>query len=534
VRSPKSTLVGSAAVVGLLLAGYGLGTMSGTGSLSGMTASTTTDGPQAVDENGVPIGASVPAGQDAGVGGNGDASPGSCSGALGAAEVQEVAVPEGAVCSLDGTKVHGDVTVGSGAVLVARNASVGGDVEAEGALRVDLTGRSTVVGNLQLQRGGSSLVETSQIDGDLKWEEQGGLLVVRSSTISGNVQADGNSGGVFILDNRIEGDLECEENGPSAAGGNNTVLGGAEDCPLTDATAAPEAAQAPEAPAAPEVSSAPTGPALPAGSPPPSASVEPDVPTPPVRGGDPLAFTISSFNVLGSSHTGGSGKRPGMSSGPVRANGAAELVARHGADVVGFQELQADQLAVLRRQTDMDFFPGDRLKRRDSENSIGWRRDRWKPVQLRTVDIPYFDGHDRAMPYVRLRSLQTGRELWFANFHNPADTHRYHHQQRYRVQATSLEATLVNRLVQETGLPVLVTGDMNERGDYYCRITANAPLVAARGGTNAHGCQPGRSRAIDWILGTRDVTFGDYVEDRSDLVRTTTDHPVVAARVHVG
>jgi cytoskeletal protein CcmA (bactofilin family) len=437
-------------------------------------------------------------------------------------QVSEVVVPEGATCSLDGTKVLGNVTVEAGSVLIARAVSVGGDVEAEEAVQVDLTGRSTVVGNVQVQRGGSSLIEETSIDGDLKWEEQSGPLVVRSSTMSGNLQADGNSGGVLILDNRVEGDLDCEENGPPPVGGGNEVLGGAEDCQLGEATPPPAApSTAGDAQVPSTVAPRTLQPATPRAAPPPSGS-------------GPLAFTVSSFNVLGSSHTRGTGKRPGMSSGPVRAGRAADLIRRHDAEVVGFQELQGDQLDVLRRSTGMRFFPGDGLLRRDSENSIGWRPDRWDPVERHTEHIPYFDGHLRAMPYVRLRNLETGQELWFANFHNPADTHRYHHQQSHRERATGIEARLVNRLVEQTGLPVIVTGDMNERADFYCRITASAPLVAARGGHGSPGCRPGRPRAVDWILGTPDIRFTEYLEDRSQLVRVTTDHPVISARVSVG
>jgi hypothetical protein len=137
------------------------------------------------------------------------------------------------------------------------------------------------------------------------------------------------------------------------------------------------------------------------------------------------------------------------------------------------------------------------------------------------------------MPVVRLRSLSTGIEAWFANFHNPAETARFHHQQGYRTRATSIEAALANRLITRTRLPVFITGDMNERGSYYCRLTAKAPMVAARGGSHSGRCLPGRPRAVDWIFGSQGVDFTGYDEDRSHLVDITTDHPVVTARVHL-
>ena len=136
-----------------------------------------------------------------------------------------------------------------------------------------------------------------------------------------------------------------------------------------------------------------------------------------------LDFTLSSFNVLGASHTSGNGKRPGMASGRVRAGRAADLVHRHGSDVVGLpgaagrparRDAAADGDGLLARLRDAA--PATR------ENSIGWRRDKFVAVEKRIVNIPYFNGSPRAMPYVKLRSLDTGLEAWFANFHNPADT----------------------------------------------------------------------------------------------------------------
>ena len=265
----------------------------------------------------------------------------------------------------------------------------------------------------------------------------------------------------------------------------------------------------------------------------PKPRAKPKKPDPTPEPPPVLDFVISSFNVLGSSHTSGAGKRPGMASGKTRAARAAALIRRHGSDVVGFQELQGDQLAVMQRRTGMDFHPGFSMRRRDTENSIGWRRDTWVAVEKHTVNIPYFNGSGRAMPYVRLRNLDTGLEAWFANFHNPADTYRFHRQQRWRDRATSIEVSLANRLIESTGLPVFITGDMNERDRYFCRMTSGAPMVAARGGSNNGACRPDNPRAVDWIFGSQGVTFTGYFEDRSRLVDSTTDHPVIVARARI-
>ena len=76
---------------------------------------------------------------------------------------------------------------------------------------------------------------------------------------------------------------------------------------------------------------------------------------------------------------------------------------------------------------------------------------------------------------------------------------------------------------------------MNERAEYFCAMTGDAPMVAARGGSHDGGCQANRPRAVDWIFGSQDdhVTFSGYFEDRSQLVDITTDHPVVVSQVRI-
>jgi hypothetical protein len=301
--------------------------------------------------------------------------------------------------------------------------------------------------------------------------------------------------------------------------------------PAGAASATPSATHAPGGRTSPSRRAAPT----PAAKPTAAATRKARLPLRPVTlptiPPPTLDFVISTFNVLGASHTSAAGKDPGRASGPVRAVRAAELIRRHGADVVGFQELQRSQLITLQRHTDMDFYPG--LTFGDSENSIGWRRDRFTAVEKHTVRIPYFNGGPRSMPFVKLRSRSTGLEAWFANFHNPAETARYHHQQVYRDDATRIEIALANQLITRTGLPVFVTGDMNERASYFCRFTAGTPMVAARGGSNNGRCLAGHPRAVDWIFGSQGVDFLGYVEDRSHLVDITTDHPVVVAKVRI-
>ncbi len=242
-------------------------------------------------------------------------------------------------------------------------------------------------------------------------------------------------------------------------------------------------------------------------------------------------YTVSSFNVLGASHT-----PPGSSraSGTTRIVWANQLLDRHHVDVAGFQELQAVQATKFLSITagKWALYPGLEISR-GTENSIGWRTDVFDLVDSATVRIPYFNGNPRPMPVVLLREKSSGLMAYFANFHNPADTATYRNQGKWRVEATRIEAALQNQL-RPLGIPRFMTGDMNERDAYFCRITKAAPVKAARGGYWRNNvCYANKPRAVDWIFGSPALKFSHYLEDRGPLVDKTTDHPVLVSDVTV-
>lgn len=242
-------------------------------------------------------------------------------------------------------------------------------------------------------------------------------------------------------------------------------------------------------------------------------------------------FVISSFNVLGSSHTAGQG---GLGPGPARMRQAVNLLAHHGVDVVGFQELQGDQYRELQRVAGgtYDVYPGTAAGPLGIENSLAWRTSEWTLQQAATIAIPYFDGNRRPMPYVLLKHNESGRFAWFANFHNPATNPKRGNNDRWRAIATTIEIELAQRLRAETGYPVFITGDMNEREEYFCRLTGGAAMIAANGGSNIGGAcnPPPYPMPVDWIFGSDMVTFAGYYRDESPYVRRTTDHPMIVAQ----
>ncbi len=208
-----------------------------------------------------------------------------------------------------------------------------------------------------------------------------------------------------------------------------------------------------------------------------------------------------------------------------------DLLKNHGVDVVGFQELQPEQFDKFNELTGArwNLYPGDSLERIAMHNSIAWRTRRWELVKASWIEIPYFKGELVKMPVVKLRHRKTGRLVYFANFHNPADS--YGNAQKWRDKARRIQIALAKRKFDE-GVPLIITGDMNEREKYFCNMVGKAPMRAAQGGKNPKGkpCDTPSPIGIDWIFGSRYINFTQYKKHESKLVRKTTDHPFVVTR----
>jgi endonuclease/exonuclease/phosphatase family metal-dependent hydrolase len=243
---------------------------------------------------------------------------------------------------------------------------------------------------------------------------------------------------------------------------------------------------------------------------------------------------LASYNVLGHSHTTPRGTRPSWAAGTTRIRWVIQLLRRHRVDVVGLQELQDPQWRVLRRHArEYRVFPGAGGNR-DTDNAIAWRAAQWRLVRAGTVPIPYFHGRIKRMPVLLLRHRPSGRQAWFANFHNPASLPWLGSQRRWRQQALRRQAELVRRLHRNHPYPVFVTGDMNDHRDYYCPFTRATGATAAAGGATTHTrCTPPRRAGIDWIFGSPGVRFHDYTTVTGPLARKTSDHPLIHAHARL-
>jgi endonuclease/exonuclease/phosphatase family metal-dependent hydrolase len=242
----------------------------------------------------------------------------------------------------------------------------------------------------------------------------------------------------------------------------------------------------------------------------------------------PMVFRVASFNVLGDSHTGPGGNKVGFPDGSARMDMAIATLRNNGVDVVGFQEFEQSQFAMFSaRAGEYSLYPGMALGNKSVRFNIAWRSSMWRMVDAHTLSIPYAGGSRIEMPVVLLESTTNGRRAWFANFHNPADTPSLGNNGRWRAEAASIEISHLSSLHAQDGLPVIVTGDFNERSEIFCRFTAGGVFSAAAGGSSGAGCAPPPSMQVDWIFGSSGVAFDGY--SVTDTGRAS-DHAMVHAQ----
>jgi hypothetical protein len=152
-----------------------------------------------------------------------------CRGRIGVRTVDNLRVPSGATCTLEGTTVKGTAKVERGATLYARNVRVIGNIQAENAQRVNVVAGSRVGGNIQVVQGRAGVIRNTVVNADILFDDQSGAIRVRRNNVGGNIQAFQNTGGVTIRGNTADGNLQCKENSPRPTGGNNTIHGNKED-----------------------------------------------------------------------------------------------------------------------------------------------------------------------------------------------------------------------------------------------------------------------------------------------------------------
>jgi hypothetical protein len=233
-------------------------------------------------------------------------------------------------------------------------------------------------------------------------------------------------------------------------------------------------------------------------------------------------FRLVDFNALAASMNNPGRRNANWPKYPARTSGLWSMMQAHDADIGTFQEFQVPQQSTLRALMGDEYgmYPtgSDRLMPR----AIVWRTDRFELVSAETLFNAWFSGSTRHTPRVLLRDKRTGLEFYVATYHNPPDTQG--NQARWRHGAMNSQVASTRELIDSTGKPVIITGDMNDRGPVWSAWSSIPGFSAVSGPVN---------HLVDWILGSGEVTFSDYVIDGSSRSRRISDHDMLVTDVHI-
>ena len=222
---------------------------------------------------------------------------------------------------------------------------------------------------------------------------------------------------------------------------------------------------------------------------------------------------VGTFNITGSIHTrGGDGRRTAR---------IAQQLRQRKVGLVGLQEVQPDQLRVLRnRMSRYRFSPGMELKDQGFQLQVAWKRKHFDLLHRGYIKTPFNDSRRRT-PWVRLRHEATGRRISVIDVHNPS-----REQEGNRDVSTRQEIDLFQRL-RDKGA-VLLVGDANEKAEWFCRVTGATDARAANGGSHGkRGCRPPEPTSIDWLMGGGRFAWRGY--DRDEV--GTSGHAIHTARL---
>jgi hypothetical protein len=137
--------------------------------------------------------------------------------------LDSVIVPDNASCTLIGSTMNGTVQLGNNARLIAQDLNITGNLIADGAAELSISGASRVGGSVQLNGGAGASISGVNIGGSLQIDAMPGAVTASGNQIGGNVQAIANRGGVTLSNNTMAGVLQCLGNQPAPTGGGNVA-----------------------------------------------------------------------------------------------------------------------------------------------------------------------------------------------------------------------------------------------------------------------------------------------------------------------
>lgn len=180
---------------------------------------------------------------------------------------------------------------------------------------------------------------------------------------------------------------------------------------------------------------------------------------------------LATLNVRGSSHA---------PHGPERVRQLTGLIQLNNLDVVGLQELQANQRQALVDQLSGQYsiYPDRPHNVHHSvENSIIWNQARLTKLDAGiSTGYHYFNGSPLNIPWVKLKDNYSGTVFVVQNTHDPADGR---HGQNARWRSANARQHLADAEVWlKQNLPVFLTGDFNSTYDIrYGGPTSDSYLI---------------------------------------------------------
>jgi hypothetical protein len=145
-----------------------------------------------------------------------------CRGTLGQVSLDNLRVPQGATCKLNGTRLNGTVMVQRGATLLATGIRVTGNIQGDNARRI-VVRRSRVGGSVQVKQGGGATIAGTRVTHDVQLDANRRFLRLHRNRVGGSIQVIGNSGGASLIRNVVNGNIDCKENRPAPTGRGNVA-----------------------------------------------------------------------------------------------------------------------------------------------------------------------------------------------------------------------------------------------------------------------------------------------------------------------
>ena len=128
-----------------------------------------------------------------------------CTGALNGVELDNVKVPRGATCTLNGgTRVKGNIKVAPDATLRVVNVRIGGSVQGKESSEIKLNGTSTKVnGNVQAREAALVTLTNVKVGGQVQLKESD-VITLTNLKVKGDIQLFENFDAITLNNNKIE------------------------------------------------------------------------------------------------------------------------------------------------------------------------------------------------------------------------------------------------------------------------------------------------------------------------------------------